>query len=264
MDKLYNLGIVDPSLCTDRAVKAWVSFTWGLSDYSEAPAFVIATVLTIAIAPLLFRQFPWRYRISGTGFTLLVLFILLSSRTFIGVSNRLLVSLIPSDRGGSADAIVVLGRGGELRQDRVNVASQLWEDGRAPRIFASGWGDAHAIADELKQRGVPESVIDGEPCSRTTEENALFTAALLQPQGVKRILLVTDAPHMLRSLLTFRSLGFEVVPHPNSLPKISKRQRGFLIYREYFGLLSYGVLGRFTPREAPKEAPIQTASAPKP
>lgn len=260
MDNLYNLGIIDPSLCTDRAVKSWVALTWGLANYSEAPALLLATLLTVAVVPLVFRQFPWKYRVSGAGFILLILFLLFSSRTFIGVSNRLLVSLIPSDRGETADAIVILGRGEELRPARMDMATQLWQEGRAPRLFVSGWGDAHPIADGLKQRGIPESAIDGEPCSRTTEENALFTAALLQPQGVKRILLVTDAPHMLRSLLTFRSLGFTVVPHPNSLPAISKRQKGYLVYREYFGLLSYGVLGRFKSREAPKEVPTKTAT----
>lgn len=261
MDNLYIFGIVDPSLCSDRAVRSWTSFTWGLFDFLTTPALTLPVIAMLIVLPWLVRRFPWKYLTSGLGVALFITIILLSSNTVVAIGNKALVTFVPNDRGEQADAIVILGRGGDLRQQRVEVAAQLWKQDRAPLLFASGWGDAHEIAADLKQQGIPESAIAGEPCSRTTEENALFTAALLQPQ-VKRILLVTDTPHMLRSLLTFRSLGFTVISHPNPLPDISKRRKGFLVYREYLGLVSYGILGRFSPREAPAELPIKTASKP--
>ncbi|XHX80074.1 MAG: YdcF family protein [Stenomitos frigidus ULC029] len=87
-------------------------------------------------------------------------------------------------------------------------------------------------------------------CSLTTEENAQFTADLLLPQNVKRILLVTDSPHMLRSQLTFKSLGFEVIAYPNAVPPdLGYRERLNIVAREYGGILSYILKGRFSERE---------------
>jgi uncharacterized SAM-binding protein YcdF (DUF218 family) len=147
---------------------------------------------------------------------------------------------------------VVLGRGSELQQDRVQVAAQLWQSQRAPLIFVSGTYDAPLMAGSLAKLGVTPSAIDGEPCSRTTEQNAQFTAALLQPRGIHKIVLVTDPPHMLRSVLTFRSFGFEVIAHPNPFPpNYQVRKQAFLIVREYAGLVSYRLLGRFAPRPVP-------------
>ena len=77
----------------------------------------------------------------------------------------------------------------------------------------------------------------------------LFTARLLQPQGRKQILLVTDPPHMLRSLLTFRSLGFTVIPHPSPLPQtLSPQEKDALMLREYSALFFYSLLGWFLPQ----------------
>jgi uncharacterized SAM-binding protein YcdF (DUF218 family) len=178
----------------------------------------------------------------------------------IKIGNRVLVSFLPSDSGATAEAIVVLGRGTAMRRERVDVSTQLWEAQRAPLIFASGWGDAQQIASMLEQKGIPGDAIDGEPCSRTTEENARFTAAILQPKNIHRILLVTDPPHMLRSLLTFRSLGFEVMPHSNPLPNhLNTKTKAFLVFREYLGIVGYGLRGRFLPRE-PSAADLSPAA----
>ncbi len=110
----------------------------------------------------------------------------------------------------------------------------------------------------LEAAGVTGEAIAGEPCSATTNENALFTAALLQPQSIKQLILVTDPPHMARSQLTFRSLGFEVIPHPSPVPSsLNFKQRQFIVIREWAGLITYGVLGRYFARSA--DAPAFSA-----
>ncbi|MBC5765890.1 YdcF family protein [Ramlibacter albus] len=53
-----------------------------------------------------------------------------------------------------------------------------------------------------------------ESKSRDTRENAEMTAALLRPEGIRRIAVVTDAAHMPRSLRNFREAGFDVVAAP--------------------------------------------------
>lgn len=245
--------MLDPAICRpDSPVGSWMRFTWELFDGITNPALVLPLLLTLILIPWLVRSWPWKRFTSGAGLVLLLLYGVVASPLAIHVSNWLLVRPLPEDAGQPAEAIVVLGRGSELQADRVQVAAQLWQAKRAPRIFVSGVYDAPLMAKALADRGVTPSAIDGEPCSRTTEQNAQFTAALLQPQGVHQIVLVTDPPHMLRSVLTFRSFGFEVIPHPNPFPShYQARKQAFLIVREYAGLITYGLLGRFAPRPAP-------------
>jgi len=53
-----------------------------------------------------------------------------------------------------------------------------------------------------------------EDCSRDTFENAEFSARLLKPAGVRRIVLVTSADHEWRAMQEFAAAGFSVVPAP--------------------------------------------------
>jgi uncharacterized SAM-binding protein YcdF (DUF218 family) len=237
--------------------------SWQIFSWLTTPALIIPPLVLLTLLPMVLRRLRWRRRISALGATLLCVYLLTLSPAMIKIGNRVLVSFLPSDPGTTADAIVVLGRGTAMRSERVDVSARLWEAHRAPLIFASGWGDAQQIADLLEQKGIPSTAIAGEPCSRTTEENARFTAAILQPQKIHRILLVTDPPHMLRSLLTFRSLGFEVVPHINPLPqRLDTKKKAFLVFREYLGLVGYGLRGRFLPREPSAADVSPTAIAP--
>ena len=256
--------MLDPTLCIQKPLtSSWTALSWQVFTWLTTPILVIPLLVLLTVLPLLFRRLRWRRRISGFGATLLSVYLLTLSPTMVKVGNRALISFLPSDTGAAADAIVVLGRGTEMRPARVDVSAQLWEAQRAPLIFASGWGDAQQIADMLAQKGIPAAAIDGEPCSRTTEENARFTAAILEPKNVHRILLVTDPPHMLRSLLTFRSLGFEVTPHTNPLPDgLNVRAKAYLVFREYLGLVGYGLRGRFLPREPSATDLNPTAIAP--
>ncbi|HEY9667895.1 MAG TPA: YdcF family protein, partial [Coleofasciculaceae cyanobacterium] len=145
------------------------------------------------------------------------------------------------------DAIVVLGRGAPFARPRVNLAAELWQNQRAPVIFVSGRGDASDLIKQLEEKGIPERSLDGEECSVTTWENAIFTTAILQPQGIRRILLITDALHMWRSLLVFRAQGFDVIPRisPIDFYFVGKRGKSFLALREYSGLVEYGLRGLY-------------------
>lgn len=243
--------MIDPALCEPRTAKHWSVLTWRIFSALTKPGLVLPILCSAILLPWFVRS-SRKWRISAVGVALLLLYGVVCSPIGMKVGNQGLIGLLPEDAGQPVDAIVVLGRGQALRSERVQVAANLWQANRAPLVFASGWGDAKPIARSLAKRGVSAQAIDGEPCSRTTEENAQFTAALLQPRGVQQILLVTDPPHMLRSFLTFRSLGFQVAAHPNPLPpELNTRREAFLIVREYLGLVSYGFLGRFFPREAP-------------
>lgn len=242
--------MLDPALC-DRPVSSWTSFVWDLFDWLTNPWLILGPAIALLVLPWLIRPLPWKRLWSGLGGLILLAYLVLPSPPVIDLANLGLVSRLPSDSGKSADAIVVLGRGAALRQSRAEVAADLWQTGRAPRIFVSGRGDGPVIFQLLQAEGIPQRVLDDENCSQTTEENAQFTAAILKPQGVKRIILVTDPPHMFRSLRTFQSLGFKVIPHPSPFPRrFARSRKAFLVLREYAGIASYKFKGRFEPRRS--------------
>lgn len=68
----------------------------------------------------------------------------------------------------------------------------------------------------LMEYGAQARWIDDQ--SRDTAQNAARMAEILQPAGVRRIALVTDATHMPRAVAAFRAVGFEVVPAPTDFP----------------------------------------------
>jgi uncharacterized SAM-binding protein YcdF (DUF218 family) len=56
-----------------------------------------------------------------------------------------------------------------------------------------------------------------ESHSHDTFQNAMFSARMLKPAGVNRIILVTDGDHMWRAAHEFESAGLSVVPAPSAL-----------------------------------------------
>ena len=124
-----------------------------------------------------------------------------------------------------ADAIVVLGA--PLRPDgtlsavgeeRVRVGVELWRSGRGRLLCFSGgrapWArheeaEATAMARSAAALGVPETALRVESRSRDTAENGRYSAALLLPEGCRRVWLVTQPFHVRRAVLWFRRAGFE-------------------------------------------------------
>lgn len=77
-------------------------------------------------------------------------------------------------------------------------------------------------------------VLAHEARSRNTYENAQFAAELLQPMDIQRIILVTQALHMRRSVRAFEQAGFEVIPAPTDFTAPSLGLYAFLPNAEAF------------------------------
>jgi uncharacterized SAM-binding protein YcdF (DUF218 family) len=254
--------------CPDSISGSWVSWAGTLSDWLVRPLLVLPLFIVLfglcGLLPRRRGRRPLRAVVVALSLTYLIGVFPMT----VNLAELALNRQIPDDSGSRADAVVILGRGSQLNPSRVEVATQLWQEQRAPLMFASGINDAPEILTMLHDRGIPEQQLQGEDCSRTTYENAEFTASLLKPQGVQRILLVTDGPHMLRSWLTFRGAGFNVTPVSSaSLDTLSRTRRTRLVFREYLGLVSYGLLGRFSPNQdaqavhlTPQPSQSQTAA----
>lgn len=242
---MFDLGS-----CATEAARGWAMFSWQLFYSLLEPGVVLPPLVGLIVLPWLLKSFPWKQIVSGFGGGLMMIYLLGATPGVPEVISRPLVSFVPDNPSETVDAaIVILGRGPELRDQRVAVAAELWRSGRSSHIFASGRGDALPILQSLQILGIPKEDLDGEECSNTTEQNAQFTQAKLGLKGVRRIVLVTDPPHMLRSWLTFRSYGFAVVPYFSPIPtNLETRQKTLLVLREYVGLVTYGLKGRFLPR----------------
>jgi uncharacterized SAM-binding protein YcdF (DUF218 family) len=93
---------------------------------------------------------------------------------------------------------------------RARQAVDAWKSGGFTKVVVSG-ARVSAITQFLIAEGVsPESIVV-EGASRTTRQNAINTARLIQNMPGKRVLLTSDF-HMFRALRTFRKAGVEAAP----------------------------------------------------
>ncbi|MDY4302414.1 YdcF family protein [Pseudomonas sp. FP215] len=131
-----------------------------------------------------------------------------------------------------ADAIVVLGSGRErgdiawgsdqptgIGLERERFAARLAKASGLPVLTSGGlhYGTPPSEAELMAvsmQDDFGVSVRWKEERSRTTWENAQMSAEILLPQGIKRVVVVTQAWHMPRSVWSFEKAGFTVVPGP--------------------------------------------------
>jgi uncharacterized SAM-binding protein YcdF (DUF218 family) len=198
--------------------------------------------LLIAIGLVLRRRWPRTGRtVAGTGLALLAFLSTNAGASFlVRPLERSASPLLAPERAG-AQAIVVLAAGrlqdapeyggrdipDYLALARLRYAAHLQRRTGLPVLVSGGVGaqagnaGAHlragALADAMaialrEDFGVPVRWIEAR--SRDTGENAAFSAAMLRPEGVRRILLVTDAMHMPRARMAFGREGLDVVGAP--------------------------------------------------
>jgi uncharacterized SAM-binding protein YcdF (DUF218 family) len=143
-----------------------------------------------------------------------------------------------------ADAIVLLGGDRDGRPER---AAELFKQGAAPLILASGFGDCQANVQVLEKNDVPANVITRESDSLSTFENAEFSVPLLRQMGAHRVIIVTSWYHSRRALTCFEHCApdLQFYSRPSYFgyqPKDSNRQKmDRYIKVEYIKLLIYWV-----------------------
>jgi uncharacterized SAM-binding protein YcdF (DUF218 family) len=169
----------------------------------------------------------------------------------------------------SADAIVVLGAGtyfhapeyegdtvSEAALMRLRYAAKLYRETGKPILVTGGRPLGNRLPEAEQMKSVLENefrvpVRWTEDDANNTLENALYSYALLQKSGIKRIYLVTHAWHMPRAAMVFRQVGFEVVPAPTAwttrykldplafVPRAEALRDSRIFMHELIGLLWY-------------------------
>lgn len=173
-----------------------------------------------------------------------------------------------------ADAIVILGAGREqndpgwgrtdqpglMALERLRYAARLARASGLPLAASGGLhygqppSEAALMADAMRRDyGLEVRWLEEE--SRTTWENATLSAELLQPQGMRRVVLVTQAWHMSRARWSFEQAGFEVITAPMGylsagyerplggwLPESRVIWQSSQLLNEAIGLLAYPIV----------------------
>lgn len=153
--------------------------------------------------------------------------------------------------------------------DRIMHTVQLYKLGKVPLIIVSGGSgklitedeptEAELIKNVLLISGVAEEDIMTEAQSRNTHENAVFTARLLKENKLpeNKLLLVTSAFHMRRSLGCFKKAGLLPAPYSADfyadepgytpadllIPDIGALTQWTKLISEWTGYTMYRVLG---------------------
>lgn len=230
-------------------------------------------LILILIGYLLRRKWPAvGGATSGLGVMLLLL---LSTNAGALLLVRPLEEMTPplaSFKATGAQAIVVLGAGSVERapeyegQDvpdsvglvRLQYAAYLQHETELPLLVSGGFAPGHnsevsiaaAMGRSLRE-DFKTPVKWVEERSRTTAENAEYSARMLKEAGIKRVLLVTHALHMPRSQEAFVRQGIDVVAAPTLfysrakwsmwmlLPSASGLSRSYYAMHEWVGLAWY-------------------------
>ena len=108
---------------------------------------------------------------------------------------------------------------------RCEFAAWLYNHWRTVPVLTSGGGSRrHPFSVSMKQllekSGVPDAMIWTEEASRSTHENAVYSAQVLRQHGVSKIALVVDASSMPRAAGCFRKAGIEVIPEPSKFREL--------------------------------------------
>jgi uncharacterized SAM-binding protein YcdF (DUF218 family) len=244
----------------------------------------LACVLLVVALVMWWRRSRW----VPVPIALALIVLLLGSNTW--VANGLVRSLewqqIPKGELPNADAIVVLGGATKPASpprptvdlseegDRVLYGAQLYREGKAPVVIASGgritWrgrgpSESADMAEILKTLGVPASAILQDPTSLNTYQNAVNVREIMKQRGIGRVLLVTSAMHMPRSLRIFQRQGIDAIPAPTDfliseqeiedsdatpestilslLPDADRLRNTTRVLKEYLGMVIYRLRG---------------------
>src|SRR5262249_16235735 len=113
----------------------------------------------------------------------------------VPLENRFAFS--PPDSQAPPDGVIIIAGGSKNAIDAVSILSQEYPKAR---LTFSGFGAANkSLIKKFADLGVDPARINMVQ-SRTTSEDALYSAALLRPKPSERWLLVTSAMHMPRAV----------------------------------------------------------------
>lgn len=153
------------------------------------------------------------------------------------------------DQAGTADAIVVLGaaqyngRPSPVFRARLDHAATLYQRGFAPVVLVTGGvgtgdslSEANVGRDYLARLGLPPDALIPLPAGDDTYASLTQVQRWFEGRGSRRVLLVSDAFHMLRLRIIAGRLGLAPLtsPAPGSPIRASMRRNTAYLLAEGF------------------------------
>ena len=175
---------------------------------------------------------------------------LLGVVVYTGVMYQRIRRQMWTDETRPADVVVVLGaaeyagRPSPIFRARLDHALNLYHRGIAPMMITTGGkGDDPQFSEGgvgrkyLIEHGVPDESIIAETQSDNTDESTERVATIMQKNGMRSCVVVSDGYHLYRAKQMLGRYGLQVYGAPRPQPRPQSRwQRGFLVLRE---VLSY-------------------------
>jgi uncharacterized SAM-binding protein YcdF (DUF218 family) len=236
-----------------------------LGKHLVHPHFVLLVLLGLLLVHLWYRRRESRSRLLALTAVYLA-FLAVSFPPIASLARNSLEGQYPrlEERPADVQAIVVLEGGEGDSILRCELAAKLYRQGSPCPVLVSSCPDTanysyvQAMREHVLLMGVRASDLIEDTSAENTYENALRSQTLLEPKGIRRIVLVTDAMHMPRSVACFRKQGFEVVPagcdyeRPSDgsltiidfLPSAYALRRFEYTSQEWLGLVWYRLRGR--------------------
>jgi uncharacterized SAM-binding protein YcdF (DUF218 family) len=164
-----------------------------------------------------------------------------------------------ADEKTPSNVAIVLGAGttdgqvSSVYRERINHGIWLYENHYVDYLILTGGigkgntlSDAYAAKQYAISCGVPENVIFIEEVSTITEENLQQAKLIMERQGWKTAIVVSDPLHMKRAMLMASDFGITAVssPTPTTMYRTWKTKLPFLA-RELFFYTGYGILRPF-------------------
>jgi uncharacterized SAM-binding protein YcdF (DUF218 family) len=221
----------------------------------------------------------------------IILFVAGNKYTAFSFTKTLEWKYPPLDDRSIADVIVVLGGGTEpeiaprkmvevnAAADRVLYGAKLYKENKAAPVILLSGGDidfldqststpAEDMAQLMELMGIPRKALIIQNQSQNTYEDAEFSCRMIKENKFEKVILVTSALHMPRSVALFESQGCEVIPAPadftitqaswerlwhpsieefflNLLPSYTHLSMVTKTMKEYFGMFYYKLTGVF-------------------
>lgn len=184
--------------------------------------------------------------------SLFFLFIILYS-SFIAVS---IADYSKRDETVQADCAIILGAGvseeapSPVFASRIDHGIWLYKNGYVKKlIMTGGVGKGGSISDAeigrkyAVSKGVPEEDILFETKSVVTQENIKYAAQIMEEEGMKKALIVSDPLHMKRAMRMAKDFGLNAYSSPTKTSRYQtlKTQAPFLA-REVFFYIGYPVV----------------------
>lgn len=184
---------------------------------------------------------------------IIMIFIFIILITYIAINTISICRFSLEDQKCKADVVIVLGaatQNGEVSpvyKERIDHGVNLYNDGYASKIIVTGGlgdgnenTDAYIAKKYAIEQGVQEEDILTEDESTITQENLENSKVIMDENGYKTAIIVSDPLHMKRAMLLAEDAGITAYSSPTPTTKyITLKTKIPFLAREVFFYVGY-------------------------